>query len=301
MPEAPGPGALLLAGAPGEEEEHSRRPGPDLLLLATLAVLGLLLAAPLILGGDPLAQLLSARNAPPSGEVWFGRDNLGRDVFSRLVAGGQVTLLVAAASVLLALALGAGCGLAALAAGPWASAPVYAVFDLVRAMPSVLLALSLLVALGAGFGPVVLALGISFAPMMALVARAAWLRESGEGYVEAAVASGGTRLGILRRHVAPNVAGVLVTQAAIIMPRCITSESVLSFLGLGVPPEVPSWGRMIAASLPFVERAPHALAAPALALAALTLLLALAGDRLRLRLDPLRRDTVGRHTMGRGT
>jgi ABC-type dipeptide/oligopeptide/nickel transport system permease subunit len=296
MPEAPGPGALAAA-APAEAaaQPGARGGGADLLLVAVLAGLCLLLAAPMLAGGDPLAQLLAARNAPPSAEAWLGRDNLGRDVFTRLVAGGRITLLVAAAATLLALVLGAGLGLAALAAGPWAAGPLFALFDLVRAMPSVLLALSLLVALGAGFGPVVFALGLAFAPTMALVARAAWLRERASGYVEAAVAAGGTPLGILRRHVAPNVAGVLVTQAAIILPRCITSESVLSFLGLGVPPEVPSWGRMIAASLPFVERAPHALAAPALALAAVTLLLALAGDRLRARLDPFRR-----HTMGRG-
>lgn len=292
MPEAPGPGILLLGGTAAEEEAPARAGGrPDLLLLALLCGLALLLAGPMLVTADPLAQLLTARNAPPSAEAWLGRDNLGRDVLARLAAGGRITLLVAAASALLALAIGAGIGLAALAAGPWASGPVFAVFDLVRAMPSVLLALSLLVALGAGFGPVVLALGLAFAPTMAFVARAAWLRERSAGYVEAAVAAGGTPLGILRRHVAPNVAGVLVTQAAIILPRCITSESVLSFLGLGVPPEVPSWGRMIAASLPFVERAPHALAAPALALAALTLWLALAGDRLRKRLDPMRAGT----------
>jgi ABC-type dipeptide/oligopeptide/nickel transport system permease subunit len=290
MPEAPGqgPGTFLLGGAAAEEEPPARRAGPDLLLLALLLGLAVVLAGPMLVATDPLDQVLSARNAPPSAEAWLGRDNLGRDVFARLVAGARITLLVASASALLALAIGAGLGLAALAAGPWASGPVFAVFDLVRAMPSVLLALSLLVALGSGFWPVVLALGLAFAPTMALVARGAWLRERSAGYVEAAVAAGGTPLGILRRHVAPNVAGVLVTQVAIILPRCITSESVLSFLGLGVPPEVPSWGRMIAASLPFVERAPHALAAPALALAALTLLLALAGDRLRKRLDPVR-------------
>lgn len=290
MPEAPGPGVLLLGRRIAEREEvPAPARGPDMLLLAVLCGLALMLAGPILVAADPLAQVLAARNAPPSAEAWFGRDSLGRDVHARLVAGGRITLLVATASAALALLIGAGLGLAALAAGPWASGVVFALFDLVRAMPSVLLALSLLVALGAGFLPVVLALGLSFAPTMALVARAAWLREAGAGYVEAAVAAGGTTLGILRRHVAPNVAGALVTQAAIILPRCITSESVMSFLGLGVPPEVPSWGRMIAAALPFVERAPHALAAPALALAALTLLLALAGDRLRVRLDPLRR------------
>jgi len=286
MPEAPGPGALLLAD--GEGKAAPARLWPDALLCACLGSLVLLLLLPVVAGGDPLAQELAARNAPPSAAAWLGRDSLGRDVAARLIAGGRITLLVAAASALLALVAGAGLGLAALAAGPWVSGPVFAVFDLVRAMPSVLLALSLLVALGAGVGPVVLALGLSFAPTMALVARAAWLREREAGYVEAAVASGGTPGGILWRHVAPNVAGVLVTQAAIVLPRCVTSESVLSFLGLGVPPEVPTWGRMIAAALPFVERAPHALAAPAVALAALTLLLALSGDRLRRRLDPYR-------------
>lgn len=286
MPEAPAPG-LLLPAAEAAEAPAARR--TDRALLACLALLAALLAAPLLAGGDPLAQDLAARNAAPSAAAWLGRDSLGRDVLSRLVAGGRITLLVAAAAALLSLLVGAGLGLAALAAGPWASGPVFAMFDLVRATPSVLLALSLLVALGAGVGPVVVALGLSFSPTMALLARAAWLREREAGYVEAAVASGGTPAAILWRHVAPNVAGVLVTQLAIVLPRCVTSESVLSFLGLGVPPEVPTWGRMIAAALPFVERAPHALAAPALALALLTLALALAGDRVRRRLDPYRR------------
>lgn len=284
-PEAP------AAGTPGGQARAwaPERPRPDWLLAACGLALCLLVLAPSIVGGDPLAQVLAARNAPPSAEALLGRDSLGRDVATRLVAGGRITVLVAAAAAFVALAVGAGLGLAALALGRWAAAPVFAAFDLVRAMPSVLLALALLVALGSGIGPVVLALGIAFAPTMALVARAAWLRERAAGYVEAAIAVGGTPMGILRRHIAPNVTGVLVTQVAIVLPRCVTSESVLSFLGLGVPPEVPTWGRMIAAALPFVERAPHALAAPALALAALTLLLAISGDRLRRRLDPTRR------------
>lgn len=289
MPEAPAAGTLGGRSAASAEPPAAARRRLDPVLLACTGVLAALVLAPSLVGGDPLAQVLAARNAPPSAGAWLGRDSLGRDVAARLIAGGRITALVAAASALVALCIGAGLGLAALAAGAWASGPVFAVFDLVRAMPSVLLALSLLVALGAGVGPVVLALGIAFAPTMAMVARAAWLRERNAGYVEAAIAAGGTPIGILRRHVAPNVAGALVTQAAIVLPRCVTSESVLSFLGLGVPPEVPTWGRMIAAALPFVERAPHALAAPAAALAALTLVLAIAGDRLRRRLDPLRR------------
>lgn len=291
MPEAPGSTASLTFGDAPDWDEPGRRRGPDWLLLAAALLIGLLLAAPLLIAADPLAQTLGARNAPPGPGLWFGRDNLGRDVFARLVAGGRITLLIAAGAALLSLVLGAGLGLVALTLGPWAAAPVFALFDLVRAMPSILLALSLLMALGSGVGPVIVALGLSFAPMMAMLARAAWLRECEAGYVEAAIASGGTPWVVLRRHVLPNVAGVLVTQVAIVMPRCITSESVLSFLGLGVPPEVPTWGRMIAASLPFVERAPHAMAAPAIALGLLTLVLALAGDRLRKRLDPYRSGT----------
>jgi ABC-type dipeptide/oligopeptide/nickel transport system permease subunit len=291
MPEAPGPTLALALGHGVAGDGPVPRRAPDWLLLTAGLLIALLLAAPLLLASDPLAQDLAARNAPPSAAAWLGRDNLGRDVFARLVAGGRITLVIAAGAALLALMLGAGLGLVALTLGPWVAGPVYALFDLVRAMPSILLALSLLVALGSGVGPVIVALGLSFAPMMALLARAAWLREREAGYVEAAIASGGTPWIVLRRHVLPNVAGVLVTQLAIVLPRCVTSESVLSFLGLGVPPEVPTWGRMIAASLPFVERAPHAMAAPAIALGLLTLVLALAGDRLRKRLDPYRQGT----------
>ncbi|WP_239451424.1 ABC transporter permease [Elioraea rosea] len=288
-PSLPTPALVLGADRPGDAGEALQRRLPDPLLLAVAVVVALILAAPALLPADPLAQDLFARNAPPGPPAWLGRDNLGRDVLARLLAGGRITLAIAAGAALLSLLFGAGLGLAALAAGPWASGPVFAVFDLVRAMPSILLALSLLVALGAGVGPVVVALGVSFAPTMAQLARAAWQRERQAGYVEAAVASGGTTWTVLRRHILPNVAGVLVTQLAIVLPRCVTSESVLSFLGLGVPPEVPTWGRMIAAALPFVERAPHAMAAPAAALGLLTLILALAGDRVRRHLDPLRR------------
>jgi ABC-type dipeptide/oligopeptide/nickel transport system permease subunit len=131
-------------------------------------------------------------------------------------------------------------------------------------------------------------LGVAYAPHMALVARAAWRRESATGYVAAARVMGAAPLATLWRHVRPNIAGALVTQAAIIMPRAITTESVLSFFGLGVSPETPSWGRMISGASRFAESAPHAVLAPVLALCVVTLGFAFVGDRLRLALDPLR-------------
>jgi ABC-type dipeptide/oligopeptide/nickel transport system permease subunit len=174
------------------------------------------------------------------------------------------------------------------AVGRWPSFLVFGAFDMVRAMPSILLALTLMVALGIGIWPLILALGVAYAPHMALVARAAWRRESSAGYVAAAKVMGAPPLATIWRHVLPNIGGALVTQAAIIMPRAITTESVLSFFGLGVSPETPSWGRMISGAARFAESAPHAVLAPVLALCVVTLGFALLGDRLRLALDPLR-------------
>lgn len=255
-------------------------------LVALLAAVAL--AAPWLMPFDPLAQDLAARNVPPAPPHLLGRDHLGRDVLSRLILGTRLSLGVAAGATLVALVLGAGLGLAAAALGTATERAVFALFDVVRALPSVLLALALLVALGVGAGPVMLALGVAFAPLLAEVARAAWRREQAAGYVAAARVLGAPRLAVLARHVAPNIAGSLVTQAAIVLPRAITSESVLSFFGLGVSPETPTWGRMIAAAVPYIERAPHAVVAPVAALSLATLAFALAGDRLRRDLDPLR-------------
>jgi len=257
-----------------------------------LAVLGFALLAgvfgPSLVPHDPLVQELAARNAPPDALHWLGRDHLGRDVLARLVAGTRISLAVALGATLLAVGLGAGLGLVAEALGRWPSFLVFGAFDMVRAMPSILLALTLMVALGIGIWPLILALGVAFAPHMALVARATWRREGSAGYVAAARVMGASSLATLWRHVLPNIAGALVTQAAIIMPRAITTESVLSFFGLGVSPETPSWGRMIAGASRYAESAPHAVLAPVLALCIATLGFALVGNRLRLALDPLR-------------
>lgn len=289
MPEAPLPAWRV---ADGVDEPAPALGSPwrlPLFLLGAVALLALL--GPVIAPQDPLWQDLAARNLTPQTGAWFGTDNLGRDVLSRLLAGARITVLVAAGATALALAVGAVLGLAALAAGALPASLVFGVIDLIRALPSVLLGLALMVALGTGVGPVTIAIGLSFAPTFAVVARQAWLREREAAYVEAAVASGTHPAVILRRHIAPNVAGALITQAAIILPRAVTTESVLSFLGLGVSPETPTWGRMIAAGLPFVERAPHAVLAPVIALSVLTLVLAVAGDRIRAAADPLRTGT----------
>jgi len=257
------------------------------LMILGLALLFAMLG-PSVVPHDPLTQDLAARNVPPDAVHLLGRDHLGRDVLARLAAGTRISLAVALGATLLALLLGAGLGLATEALGRWPSFLLFGTFDMVRAMPSILLALTLMVALGVGIWPLIIALGVAYAPHLALVARAVWRREDASGYVAAARVMGAAPLATLWRHVLPNIAGALVTQAAIIMPRAITTESVLSFFGLGVSPETPSWGRMISGASRFAESAPHAVLAPVLALCVVTLGFALVGDRLRLALDPLR-------------
>lgn len=257
--------------------------------LALVAIVGLALAAPIIAPSDPNAQNLLMRNRPPGVAGLLGTDHLGRDVFTRLLYGARVSLAVGVAGTAVALVLGAGLMGLALAAGRTATGAFSSMVDLVRALPGVLLALVLAAAVGAGTGPVVLATGVSFLPMFALVTAATIERERRAGYVRAALVLGAGRLRLFFVHMLPNILGALVTLSAIVLPRLITLESVLSFLGLGVSPETPSWGRMIADATRFVEVAPHAAAFPTLMLVATTLAIAVAGDGLRRRSDPLRR------------
>jgi peptide/nickel transport system permease protein len=249
----------------------------------------LLVAAfgPVLPGQDPYYQDLLARNLAPSARHWLGTDSFGRDVLARLVAGTRLTLIVAVCSAGIALLGGAAAGLAACVAGRVIRAVVYAGFDMIRTLPPILLSLALMVALGVGTASVVLAVGIAFMPLFGYVGRAVYEREMAAGYVLAARVLGASPAVIAWRHVLPNAAGALLTQLAIVVPRAIVTESVLSFFGLGVSPDVPTWGRIIAAAVPFAEQAPLSLLFPVLALALTSLSLSIAGNRLRGRFDPL--------------
>jgi peptide/nickel transport system permease protein len=289
----------LVLSAAEVRSGTGRTPAAARVGLGLLAVIVLVaIAAPWIVPYDPLDQDLLALNRAPSAAHWLGTDHIGRDVLSRLLMGARTTLAVGLGGAAAAFVLGAAFGLAALALGRLAEAAVFGGIDLVRAMPNVLLALLLIVAFGSGLVPVAIALGISFAPFFAYVARATYRRELAQDYVKAARTFGGSTLHILRLHVLPNLVGGLVTQAAILLPRCVVTESVLSFLGLGSSPDAPTWGRMVADASRYIEAAPHAALAPVCALVMLTVSLSLIGDHVRRLLDPLRaadaRDTSGR-------
>lgn len=260
-----------------------RRVGFALLGIALLIALG-----PGLAPFDPLDQDLSALNRSPGGAHWLGTDHLGRDVLSRLVAGAGVTAAVALGGAVLALLVGATAGILASAAGRWAETAAFGALDMLRGLPPTLLALVLLAALGPGVPSLVLALAASFAPLFAHVARVGWRREAVADYVPAAIVSGATGLRGMWRHVLPNLAGALITLFAIVVPRCVVTESVLSFLGLGSAPDAPTWGRMAADAARLAEVAPHALLAPVSAITLATAAAALLGDRLRRRADPLR-------------
>jgi peptide/nickel transport system permease protein len=275
---------------PGRAPSRRRRWPIGLVLSCAIVLLVVAagLAAPWLTENSPLDQDLLQINKGPSADFPVGTDHLGRDVFARLVYGARSTLGISVAGTAIAFAIGAGLGLLALTFGRWPAAVLFTLIDLVRALPGTLLALLLIVGLGSGPGPLILALGISFAPLVAYVTRATYRREAARDYVQAAASFCGGRLHILKRHILPNIAGALVTQAAIILPRCIVTESVLSFLGVGSSPDAPTWGRMIADSSRFVERAPHAILVPLVALVLLTLSLSTIGNHLRRHLDPVR-------------
>lgn len=253
------------------------------LLFCLLAVIG-----PWLMTHDPHAYSFNL-NETPSAEHWLGTDATGQDIYSRLILGARLSLGVGAAAAVVALAIGSGLALAALALGRWAEAIVFALVDLIRALPGVLFALALIVALEPGVTSVIIALGIGFSPYFALITKATYDQEMARPYTQAARVLGASPLRVAWRHVAPNIAGALITQFTIILPRCIVSEAVLSFLGLGVSPEVPTWGRMISSAVPYIEEAPHTALFPIATLALLTFALAMIGDELRRRFDPGRR------------
>lgn len=274
-------------------------------LLFAVAVLVPIIAAvqlaPLLTDYSPLEQDLLSRNQGPTSIHLLGTDHLGRDVLARLLDGGRTTLLVGTLATILAFIMGAGVGLLAITFGRASEAIVFGFIDLVRALPGTLLALLLIVGLGSGAGPLILALGISYAPLVAYVARAAYKREVSRDYVRAARTFGGGSVHVLWRHIVPNLAGALVTQAAIILPRCIVTESVLSFLGVGSSPDAPTWGRMISDAARSIQQAPHVLMMPLIALILLTVCISIIGDHIRGRLDPIRDEASGAATVNGAT
>jgi peptide/nickel transport system permease protein len=229
---------------------------------------------------------------PPSGHHWFGTDELGRDVLSRVLVAIQASMRVAVVSVAFAVVVGVAVGVIAGYRGGWVDTVFMRVVDVMFAFPVLLLALAVVAILGPGTTTTILAIGIVYTPIFARVARASTLSVRVEPYVQMSRAMGTGSLYILGRHVIPNIAGPLIVQTSVSLAFAILSEAALSFLGLGIQPPQPSLGRMIFDSQGFVTMAWWMAVFPGAAIFVIVLAFNLLGDGLRDVLDPKQRTMI---------
>jgi ABC-type dipeptide/oligopeptide/nickel transport system permease subunit len=235
---------------------------------------------------DPSAQDLLAMFEPPSVEHLLGTDEIGRDILSRVIVGTRITLMIAAASVLLAGAAGVGLGLVAGHFGGAVDRVITVGTDLLMTVPSLVLAIAVVSAIGANAAGLVIAITVSFVPSLARLVRARVLELRELDYIEAVRAIGMRNPRILLRHILPNAVSVIVIELSLMAGQAVLVGTALGFLGLGVQPPAPEWGAMLGASRQFLEVAPHVAVVPGLAVSLLVLAFNLFGDGLRDRLDP---------------
>lgn len=237
-------------------------------------------------GRDPNYIDSQNRLSGPSRQHLLGTDEVGRDVWSRVVHGASISLTVAFIGVSIALILGLGIGVAANLKGTRIDNAVMRITDVLFAFPSILLALMIMAGLGPGARSVTIALSIVYTPRFARVARGAVMVVKNELYVEAARGVGVPEWRIITRHILPNILAPLIVQFSVSMGFAIIVEASLSFLGLGLPPPDPAWGSMLARGKNFMEISPWAMLGPGLALTLTVVGFNLLGDGLRDLFDP---------------
>lgn len=265
-----------------------RRPAVVGLVIVLLFV-GLAVFAPWIAPHDPVATSWGAIRKAPSAAHWFGTDEIGRDVLSRVVWGTQASLLAGVLSVSISLLLGVPIGLAAGFVGGAVDALISRLTDAFLACPFLILAIALAAFLGPSLTNAMIAIGVSATPIFVRLTRAQVLNVKVEEYVEAARALGNPPWRIVLRHVLPNVTAPLIVQATLAIAAAVIAEASLSFLGLGQQPPEPSWGSMLNTAKNYVDQAPWMAVWPGLAIFALVLAFNLVGDGLRDALDPRQR------------
>ena len=243
------------------------------------------LLAPFITGYDPAQPDIRARMAAPSLGHPFGTDDLGRDLFTRVVFGSRVSLQIGFISV----GIGFGCGVTlGLLAGyyPRIDNLILRAVDVLLAFPGLLLAIAILGALGPSLTNAMIAVGIAAVPSFVRITRSAVLRVRTQDYVEASRAVGAQDARILLRHVLPNISSEVIVTTTLSMAAAILAASVLSFLGLGAQPPTPEWGAMVFVAKDFLDIAPHIALFPMLAIFITVLGFNFFGDGLRDALDP---------------
>lgn len=251
-------------------------------LLAAAATVTLALAP----NYDPLAVDLSAQLRPPSLHHWFGTDQYGRDLFSRVLAAGPLSFAVCGSATLVALFVGGLLGAIAGYRGGWIDTLISAIVDSLTALPALLLALLIMVVLGPSASGVAVAVGLASAPSVARVLRGSVFSIREKEFVSAARLLGANEATVFLRHVAPNCTTPIVVIAATLAAQALLIESALSFLGLGAPPPAATWGGLLADSRQFIVTAPWLGLFPGVTLSICVLAINFIGDGLRERFDP---------------
>jgi peptide/nickel transport system permease protein len=264
----------------------TRRRGAMVGLALVVFFVAMALLAPWISPYDPLATSWSAVRKAPSMAHWFGTDDIGRDVLSRVVWGARASLLAGMVSVGISLCVGVPVGLAAGYVGGWTDMLISRVTDAMLACPFLILAIALAAFLGPSLTNAMIAIGVAATPIFIRLTRGQVLAVKVEDYIEAARAVGNSHLRIALRHVLPNIVAPLIVQATLAIAAAIIAEASLSFLGLGQQPPAPSWGSMLNTAKNYVENAPWMAVWPGLSIFLLVLSFNLLGDGLRDALDP---------------
>lgn len=252
-------------------------------LFLTIATIG-----PYIAPYDPTQFDFNARLLPPSSSHFFGTDEYGRDVFSRVITGARISFLLSLYSTVFSISLGTVLGLVAGYYGGWIDETVMRLMDALLSIPSLLLGLIIVAGLGTGLTNVMLAVGLVYSPRVARVVRGQVLAVKEEEFVLAAKSQGESGVYIMLREILPNVVGPLSVEGSIRMGFAILLQTSLSYLGMGFSPPTPDWGLMISEARYHIYDAPWVIGFPAVAISLTILGFNLFGDGLRMALDPTR-------------
>jgi peptide/nickel transport system permease protein len=266
-----------------------RRKGAMFGLVVLGAFVLLAIFAPLIAPYDPAAQSWTAVRKAPTFAHWFGTDEVGRDVFTRVIYGSRASLLAGVISVTIALTVGVPLGLVAGYVGGWTDGLISRMTDAMLSCPFLILAIALAAFLGPSLGNAMIAIGVTTTPIFVRLTRGQVMAVKVEDYVEAARAIGNPRWRIALFHILPNILPALLVQGTLSIAAAIIAEAALSFLGLGQQPPAPSWGSMLNSAQRFLTNAPWMAIWPGLAIFLTVLSFNLIGDGLRDALDPRER------------
>jgi len=255
-------------------------------LALILAVSGMAILAPVVSPYDPLKQSIIERLEAPSASHWFGTDRYGRDVLSRTLWGARASLALGICATLFGAVVGGIVGLISGYLGGWFDEIVMFGTDILMSFPAMLLAIIVVVSIGAGFVQLIVAVGMSFVPRFTRLTRASAMEVRTRAYVEASKAIGQSELKILLKHILPNIVGEVVVMSSLWIATAIRFEANLSFLGLGIQPPTPSWGSMIRDGLNFFLGSSWLTIIPGIAILLATMGFNIVGDAFRDALDP---------------